>query len=130
MTSTRELIDQLPAIPRESDGPVFSEPWEATAFALAVELHRRGHFTWNEWAHALAAEIKRANDSGQPDLGDTYYQHWLSALEQLTTDKGLADPHRLSERREAWRDAYINTPHGKPVSLKKQGGRLRRLHAR
>lgn len=121
MKSTRELIDQLPDIPRESDGPVFKEPWEATAFALALELHRHGHFTWNEWACALATEIKRANDSGQPDLGDTYYQHWLSALEQLTTDKGLTDPLRLSERREAWRDAYINTPHGKPVALKKQG---------
>ena len=120
MKSTSELLDQLPAIPRESDGPIFSEPWEATAFALAVELHRRSHFTWNEWTRTLAVEIKRANNSGQLDLGDTYYQYWLSALERLTTDKGLTDPLGLSERREAWRNAYINTPHGKPVVLKQQ----------
>ena len=107
-----------PFSPRESDGPVFKEPWEATAFALTLELHRAGHFTWKEWASALAAEIKQARDAGQPDLGDTYYQHWLSALERLTTDKGLTDSIRLTERREAWRNAYLNTPHGKPISLK------------
>lgn len=121
MKSPDELLDELPAIPREPDGPVFKEPWEATAFALTIELHRSGHFTWKEWASTLAAEIKRANDAGQPDLGDTYYHHWLAALERLMTDKGLTDPHRLSERTEAWRKAYLNTPHGKPVALKAPG---------
>ena len=112
-----DLLDELPAMRRESDGPVFKEPWEASVFALTVELHQRGHFTWKEWARVLASEIKRAQESGDPDLGDTYYQHWLNALEALLTDKGLTNPAGLTARRKAWRNAYLNTPHGQPIFL-------------
>ena len=115
-----DLLDELPAIPRETDGPVFKEPWEASVFALTVTLSQRRHFTWKEWARALASEIRRAQDAGEPDLGDTYYQHWLGALEALLTRKGLTDPAGLRTRRRAWRDAYLNTPHGQPVSLKNE----------
>ena len=73
----------LPALPRDQDGPVFNAPWEAQAFAMAVQLHATGHFTWSEWADRLAAEIRRARDRGDPDLGTTYYEHWLRALERI-----------------------------------------------
>lgn len=104
-------------LPRDEDGPVFSEPWEAQAFALAVKLSEQGHFTWKEWAAALAAELKSAADRGEPDDGTRYYQHWLAALEQLVTEKGLTDTSALLDRKEAWADAYRHTPHGKPVEL-------------
>ena len=68
----------MPSIPRDADGPVFREPWEAQAFAMTLALHERGLFTWNEWAAALAAEIKRAQAAGDPDTGETYYSHWLA----------------------------------------------------
>ena len=103
--------------PRDQDGPVFAEPWQAQAFALAVRLSAQGHFTWKEWADALAAELKAAADRGEPDDGSLYYEHWLAALERLVTAKGLTDPASLHARKEAWADAYRHTPHGKPVEL-------------
>lgn len=108
----------LPRLPRDQDGPVFAEPWQAQAFALAVRLSEQGHFTWKEWADALAAEIKAAADRGEPDDGSRYYEHWLAALERLVTAKGLTDTASLLARKDAWADAYRHTPHGKPVELR------------
>ena len=96
---------------------MFAEPWQAQAFALAVKLSERGHFTWKEWAAALADELKAATSRGEPDNGSRYYHHWLAALEHLLTAKGLADPEPLLARKEAWAEAYRRTPHGKPVEL-------------
>jgi nitrile hydratase accessory protein len=107
----------LPRLPRDEDGPVFSEPWEAQAFALAVRLSEQGHFTWKEWAATLADELKRAAEHGEPDDGSRYYHYWLAALERLVVSKGLSDPTALLARKEAWADAYRHTPHGKPVEL-------------
>ncbi|ANK80659.1 MAG: nitrile hydratase accessory protein [Rhizobiales bacterium NRL2] len=109
----------LPGLPRDADGPVFAEPWEAEAFALTVRLHEQGHFTWAEWAATLSAEIDRARTAGDADRGDTYYRHWLAALERLCAEKGLAGAAQLDERRDAWRQAYLATPHGRPVELKR-----------
>jgi len=113
--STPDL--NLLRLPRDEDGPVFAEPWQAQAFALAVRLSEQGHFTWKEWADALAAEIKAAADRGESDDGSRYYEHWLAALEHLVTEKGLSNRAALLERKEAWADAYRHTPHGKPVEL-------------
>jgi nitrile hydratase accessory protein len=104
-------------LPRDEGGPVFAEPWEAQAFALAVKLSEQGHFTWKEWADTLAKELKAASDRGEPDDGSRYYHHWLAALERLAAAKGLADTDALLERKEAWADAYRHTPHGQPVEL-------------
>jgi nitrile hydratase accessory protein len=94
--SLPELGPDLRPIPRDAEGPVFKAPWEAQVFALVVELHRRRAFTWPEWAAALAAAITRAQAAGDPDLGDTYYLHWVAALEALALERGLADAHQLS----------------------------------
>ncbi len=112
-----EKLAELPRLPRDEGGPVFREPWEAQAFALAVRLSEQGHFTWKEWAAALAEEVKAAADRGDPDDGSHYYEHWLAALERLVTAKGLSDPAALLKRKEAWAEAYRHTPHGKPVEL-------------
>ena len=109
-----------PDLPAEPEGgAVFAEPWQAQAFALAVRLSAEGHFTWPEWAAALAAELKAAADRGEPDDGSHYYEHWLAALERLVTAKGLTDTAALIERKDAWADAYRHTPHGKPVALRR-----------
>ena len=116
-TLDNERLAALPKLPPDNGGPVFAEPWQAQAFALAVRLSEQGHFTWKEWAAALAAELKAAADRGEPDDGSRYYEHWLAALERLVTAKGLSDPAEMSVRKQAWADAYRHTPHGKPVKL-------------
>jgi nitrile hydratase accessory protein len=114
------MLAALPRIPRDDEGPVFAEPWQAQAFALAVKLSQAGHFTWKEWAAALASELKTAADRGEPDDGSKYYDHWVAALERLVTAKGLTDAAALLERKDAWADAYRHTPHGKPVELRQK----------
>jgi nitrile hydratase accessory protein len=116
-TSGAETLAALPQLPRHEGGPVFAEPWQAQAFALAVKLSEQGHFTWKEWAATLAGELKAAADRGEPDDGSHYYEHWLAALERLVTEKGLSDHPAMLARKEAWADAYRHTPHGKPVEL-------------
>lgn len=108
----------LPRLPRDEGGPVFAEPWQAQAFALAVKLSEQGYFSWKEWAAALAEELKAAADRGEPDDGSHYYEHWLATLERLVTERGLSDRGALAARKQAWADAYRHTPHGKPVELK------------
>ena len=108
----------LPDLPRDDDGPVFREPWEAQAFAMALTLHERGLFTWNEWASALADEIKRAQAAGDPDHGDTYYRHWLATLEKLVATKGVVSRETLHRYRDAWDHAADRTPHGSPIELR------------
>jgi nitrile hydratase accessory protein len=112
-------LSVLPPLPHDASGPVFAEPWEAQAFALAVKLSEQGHFTWKEWAAALAGELKAVADRGEPDDGSRYYHHWVAALEKLVAAKGLTDPAAMLARKEAWADAYRHTPHGKPVELAK-----------
>jgi nitrile hydratase accessory protein len=116
-TPESEKLAALPRLPRDEGGPVFREPWEAQAFALAVKLSERGHFTWKEWAAALAEELKAAADRGEPDDGSHYYEHWLATLERLVTARGLSDTAALTARKEQWAEAYRHTPHGKPVEL-------------
>ena len=103
--------------PRDENGPVFNEPWQAQAFALARSLQERGVFSAGEWSAALGAEIKRAQAAGDPDTGETYSHHWLAALERLVVAKGLADAATLARNREAWRRASARTPHGAPIVL-------------
>lgn len=103
MTDIHVSIRELPALPRDEDGPVFNEPWQAQAFALAVRLSESGYFIWPEWVEVLSQEIKAAQQRDDPDLGDTYYQHWLKALERICTTKGLVAPVALEQRKAAWR---------------------------
>ena len=114
-------IDQdsaaVPEIPRGPDGLVFREPWEAQAFAMAVALHERGIFDWGEWTTQLGDEIKRAQARGDPDTGETYYRHWLAALERIVAKKGLTDAASIARYRDAWEHAAERTPHGAPIVL-------------
>ena len=108
----------VPGVPRDEDGPVFREPWEARAFAMALALHEAGLFTWKEWAETLGTQIKRAQAAGDPDTGETYYRHWLAALERIVAEKGLTDPGTLRKYYDAWDHAADRTPHGKAIELK------------
>jgi nitrile hydratase accessory protein len=111
------LLAIVPDVPRDAEGPVFAEPWQAQAFAMTIALHERGLFSWPEWAAALSAEIKSAQMAGDPDLGPTYYQHWLAALERLVVAKQLSSTDQLKSCRDAWDRAALATPHGQPIDL-------------
>ena len=110
-------VAELPSLPRDEDGPVFREPWEAQAFALTLTLQEQGYFTWAEWAERLSAEITAAQAAGDPDRGDTYYRHWLKALEGIVALKDIVSPDELARRKAAWDQAAHDTPHGQPIIL-------------
>jgi nitrile hydratase accessory protein len=111
-----ELLQVLARLPRDKGEPVFAEPWQAQAFALAVQLSEQGHFTWKEWADALADELNGAASRGEPDDGSRYYHHWLAALEGLVKIKRLAGSAALATRKAAWAEAYRRTPTVSPLS--------------
>ena len=116
--AARTAAATMPGVPRDEDGPMFREPWEAQAFALALALNERGVFTWSEWAATLGEEIKRAQAAGDPDLGNTYYRHWLATLERILAAKGVASEAMLAHYRDAWDRAADRTPHGTPIELR------------
>ena len=115
----------LPGLADDGSGPVFASPWQAQIFSLVVGLHESGCFSWNEWAEALSREIAEDSNSGadgvktheENDPSDSYYRLWVSALEQILADKIILDSDEVRERVTQWRDAYLNTPHGAPVTL-------------
>jgi nitrile hydratase accessory protein len=109
----------VPGLPRDEGGPVFREPWEAQAFAMAVSLQARGLFTWQEWAATLGEEIRKAQAAGDPDTGATYYRHWLAALERIVMVKGVTTRQALDQHHDAWHRAAERTPHGTPIVLEK-----------
>lgn len=99
-------LESLPGIPLDDEGPVFRAPWEAQVFAITISLHEQGVFSWSEWTEQLAGAIARAQQHGDCDLGDTYYEHWLDALEQQLLECGLASPALLAERKGEIRRAH------------------------
>jgi nitrile hydratase accessory protein len=115
--AAREALDAVPSIPRDDEGPVFREPWEAQSFALTLSLYQQGLFTWAEWTETLVAEINRAQEAGDPDTGETYYHHWLAALERIVARKGVTDEETLGRYHHGWRRAAERTPHGEPILL-------------
>jgi nitrile hydratase accessory protein len=108
----------LPGQPWDNTGPVFAEPWQAQAFAITLTLHEKGVFTWREWADTLAAEITAAQIAGDADRGDTYYHHWLAALESLVARKIVSSSSELTKYQHAWGHAADRTPHGQPIELR------------
>jgi len=115
--AARRAAQSVPGVPCDAEGPVFREPWEAQAFAMVVALHERGLFGWDEWATLLGEEIKAAQQAGDPDTGETYYRHWLAALERMVGHKGIADRAALARYRDAWDRAADRTLHGAPIEL-------------
>ena len=113
-----------PGLPCDAQGPVFTEPWQAQAFAITLRLHEQGLFGWDEWAAYLSQAIRDARAEGDPDLGDTYYRHWVVALERLLREKAIAPPLVLASLQQAWRTAAEKTPHGEPVRLNPASLRL------
>jgi len=114
--AARRATEAIPSVPRDANGPVFREPCEAHAFALA--LYDRGLFAWSEWAAKLGEEIKKAQAVGDPDTGESYYRHWLATLERIVAEKGVTTSQALAQHYDAWDRAAHRTPHGTPIELR------------
>ena len=117
--AARKALEANPGLPIDANGPVFREPWEAQAFAMALTLHDKGLFEWSEWAAELGATIKAAQAAGDPDTGETYYRHWLATLERMIARKAVTTKDDLVSYRNAWERAAARTPHGQPIELQK-----------
>jgi nitrile hydratase accessory protein len=85
-----EILDTINP-PRKNGELVFDAPWEGRSFGLALALHERGLFDWEEFRQRLISSI-----AVQP-TGD-YYEQWLRALERLLLEKGVLTPEELSAR--------------------------------
>lgn len=116
----RGVLAAVPGVPCDGEAPVFTEPWQAQAFAIAVSLQQAGMFTWDEWAVTLGEEIVKARAGGDPDDGSTYYFHWMATLERLVGEKGIASAETLGRYSRAWGRAADRTPHGSPITLQRQ----------
>ena len=107
----------LSPLARRDDEPVFDEPWQAQALAVANSLVAQGLFSARDWSEALGAALRRAAADRAPDNSATYYEAVLAALEDLTNAGGAVTKEAMAARQEAWRQAYLKTPHGQPVAL-------------
>lgn len=96
------------------DQSVFPEPWAAEVFALAVQLHQNGFFSWSQWTEALALEL---NKPGRCHLGTDYFDCWCDALCKLIVDRGLLEEGQIAEMQASWKRAAAATPHGSPILL-------------
>jgi nitrile hydratase accessory protein len=116
--------------PRDADGPIFREPWEARAFAMALALQESGLFSWEEWARTLGEEIRKAQAAGDPDTGHSYYRHWLATLERIVAEKRVTTERILARYARAWDHAAGRTPHGMPIELLREDFEARHGHSR
>jgi len=110
--------DALGPLQRKDGDPTFDEAWQAQSLAIADMLIDAGVVTATGWAEALGAELKSAAQAGAADNADTYYLAVLRAVEKLLRHIEIIGRDELDARVEAWRQAYLNTPHGKPVELR------------
>ena len=116
--ASRLAVQANPGLPTDTKGPVFHEPWQAQAFAMTLALHEKGLFAWGEWAAMLGETIKSAQAAGDPDTGETYYNHWLATLERMVAEKSVTTRSDLDSHRNAWERAAARTPHGQPIELR------------
>ena len=108
---------KIPVLEKNLEGPVFKEPWQAQAFAMAVTLSEAGLFSWQEWSSELSVSIQSQQKNGDPDDGETYYLHWMETLEKILSRKNLIEHADLLQRITEWKEAYLKTPHGQSVQL-------------
>jgi nitrile hydratase accessory protein len=106
-------------IASEDAPPAFAEPWQAQAFATAVQLSRRGVFAWRDWVAVFSAEIARHPQGPDEDSDAAYYRQWLAALETILTGSGLVSAAEIGAAMEHWRRSYLNTPHGAPIEFRR-----------
>lgn len=109
----------LPFTSKADDQIVFQSPWHSQLFAITVQLSESGNFTWKEFVEIFGKSLNRARIKNENlDGNDDYFNCWLTALEKMIIFKKLANIDILSSLKGDWTNAYLSTPHGKPVKIK------------
>jgi hypothetical protein len=80
-------------------------------------LIKSGFISQQEWVDIFSEEILAAQAQGDPDRGDTYYNHWMNAIERIAIDRDVVDRKTLQKNQELWELAIRNTPHGVALCL-------------
>jgi len=112
-------VPQVRDLPGNGAGPVFLEPWHAEAFSLVVTLHRQGAFGWNEWVELFSDTLRDVPAESGESVESAHYRRWLLTLESIVARKRLASVEEMTQRKEEWRHAYLHTPHGEPMELRR-----------
>ncbi|MEO9652105.1 MAG: hypothetical protein ABJ360_18510 [Roseobacter sp.] len=87
-------MDGLGPINPEKDEPSFHNEWERRMFGMFVSCFGGGHYNVDEFRHA----IERMSPAHYLDT--SYYEHWLSSLETLLTEKGVITHEELELRKK------------------------------
>jgi len=95
----------------------FEHPWQAQVFSLVVCMHKAGLFSWKAWVDVFSAEIRAHPVLAHESVNDAYYRQWVAATEKMLMSLQMTGEAEISSRTEEWRQAYLNTPHGMPVTL-------------
>ena len=95
----------------------FHEPWHAQIFALTVHLNEQGHFDWKNWSEVFSDNLSSKGSKNLIIDDNDYYLIWLTTLEEFLGAKGKIQCGEITQYFQAWREAFLNTPHGQPVSL-------------
>jgi nitrile hydratase accessory protein len=92
---------EIPHLPRDGASPVFPAPWAARAFAMTLELHQAGHFTWLDWVSVFSNQLATSTHGSHALAGDAedYYACWVEALEQILARNGVFDLRALEASR-------------------------------
>jgi nitrile hydratase accessory protein len=87
------------APPRRNGELVFDAPWEGRAFGAGMTMAQRGVFSFADLRDRLIGAIaawERAHDYA--DTGWSYYERWLTALEELVVGRQLVDEAEIETR--------------------------------
>lgn len=112
-------LPSLPELPEGSSEPVFNEPWEASAFAMAIYLNQAALFSWAEWVEVFSKEIKNA-EAANPNTAGQYYHTWFAALEKLVVDRHMLDKQAIDLKQKYLRDnppPHDHHAHRAPVAI-------------
>jgi nitrile hydratase accessory protein len=87
------------APPRRNGELVFDAPWEGRAFGTGMAMAQRGVFSFADLRDRLIEAIaawERTHDDA--DTRWSYYERWLTALEELLVGSQLVDEAEIETR--------------------------------
>ena len=109
----------LPFTYTNEDKVVFENPWHSQLFAITVQLSEKGNFSWTEFVTVFGEALKKESlHEKNLDGSNDYFSCWLNALEKILIEKNISNQNTLILLKEDWTQAYLSTPHGKPVHIK------------
>ena len=109
----------LPFTNKTENQIVFQNPWHSQLFVITVQLSEKENFSWKEFVEVFGDSLKKQRSiSKNLDGSNDYFSCWLNALEEILIKKNISNQDTLMLLKKDWTQAYLSTPHGKPVNIK------------